>query len=454
MTNAGVRVEEQIAQWRAFLRRHRAVDGPNIEELEGHLRDQMAALVDSGLASEEAFLVAVKRMGSLDAISREFACVHSERLWRQLVVTPSGDEPGRSARAEALVVLVLAVGSAVAVKVPELFGFDLDGGDGPFYARNGSLFVLPFLAGYFAWKRGIAVRLGVWLAVAFAAAALAANVFPFTEGSDTERLVALHLPIAVWLAVGVAYAGDRWFESSVRMDFVRFSGELFIYYVLIALGGMVLTALTLMSFDAIGLDAEWLVEDWLIPCGVMGAVIVGSGLVEVKQSAIENMAPVLARLFTPLFTVVLLVFLGAMVWTGNPIDIERNVLIAFDLLLVLVVGLLLYNISARDPEAPPGPFNVLQLLLAVSALAVDVVALGATAARITEFGFTPNRVAALGENIILLVNLAWSACLYARFLRSGAAFAALERWQTAYLAVYSAWAALVVVTFPPIFGFA
>lgn len=76
----------------------------------------------------------------------------------------------------------------------------------------------------------------------------------FVEGSDTERLVALHLPIAAWLAVGVAYAGGRWCASSVRMDFVCFSGELFIYRVLIALGGMVLTALTLMSFDAIGLD--------------------------------------------------------------------------------------------------------------------------------------------------------------------------------------------------------
>ncbi len=33
-------------------------------------------------------------------------------------------------------------------------------------------------------------------------------------------------------------------------------------------------------------------------------------------------------------------------------------------------------------------------------------ALWAIAARITEFGFSPNRVAALGENAILLINLA------------------------------------------------
>ena len=100
-------------------------------------------------------------------------------------------------------------------------------------------------------------------------------------------------------------------------------------------------------FEAIGIDAEPLVQDWLLPCGILGAVMVGSWLVEAKQSVIENMAPVLTRLFTPLFAITLLAFLGMMVWTGRGIDIERNALIAFDLLLVLVLGLLLYSISAK-----------------------------------------------------------------------------------------------------------
>jgi hypothetical protein len=142
-----------------------------------------------------------------------------------------------------------------------------------------------------------------------------------------------------------------------------------------------------------------------------------------------------------------------MAWTGNPIDIKREVLIAFDLLLALVTGLVLYAVSARDAQRPPDFFDALQLLLVVCALVVDGVALAAIAARISEFGFTPNRVAALGENLILLVNLAWTAWLYASFLRRRGSFAALERWQIAYLPVYAVWAALVVVVFPPVFGY-
>jgi hypothetical protein len=447
-------LEEQIAQWRQYLRRRRAITGPDIEELEGHLRDEVSGLAGAGLASDEAFLVAVKRMGSLDALSREFAREHSERLWKQLVLAPEpAEEPATSARAETVVVLCLAVAAAVAIKVPALFGLRLDGPGESFYARNASLFVLPLLTLYFAWKRGGRGTSRLWLAVPFVAAAVFANVYPFPTRSDTQVLTALHLPIALWLAVGVAYLGGRWLGERGRMDFVRFSGELAIYYVLIALGGVVFTAFTMMMFAAIGIRADWLAQGWLIPCGATGAVIIASWLVEKKQSVVENMAPVLTRLFTPLFTVLLLVFLGTMAWTGSPIDVKREVLISFDLLLALVVGLVLYAISARDPQAPPDVFDGLQLLLIVSALLVDAVALAAIAARISEFGFTPNRVAALGENIILLVNLAGSAWLYLRFLRQQHAFDALEQWQVAYLPVYSLWAALVVVVFPPVFGY-
>jgi hypothetical protein len=446
-------LEEQIDQWRSYLRRRQAIHSVDVAELEDHLREQIATLVDAGLATDEAFLVAVKRMGDLDALSREFAREHLDRLWKQLVIAPADSGEARAgARTDAIVAFSLAVAAAVAIKLPALFGIDLDGNAG-FYVRNLSLFVLPFLTGYFVWKRRLATRTVRWLAAAFVAAAIFANVYPFTPEGYTEVLTALHLPIALWLVVGIAYAGGRWGQVAGRMDFIRFSGELFIYYVLIALGGGVLTLFMVMIFQSIGIDVEQFFSTWLLPCGAAGAVLVASWLVEAKQSVIENMAPVLTRLFTPLFAAVLIAFLGTMLWTGRAVDIEREVLIGFDLLLVVVLGLLLYSISARDPLSPPGVFDVLQVVLVISALLANAVALWAIAARITEFGFTPNRVAALGENVILLVNLAWSAVLYVRFLSGRGSFARLERWQTDYLPVYAAWAAVVVIVFPPLFGY-
>ncbi len=446
-------LERQIAEWRAFVTRGKAIAGPDVEELEGHLRDQIEALTGAGLDADEAFLVAVKRIGSLNALSREFAREHSERLWRQLVLGADGSG-GKPLRTEPIVVLALAVAAAVAIKVPELFGIRFAGDTQDFYARNVGFFVLPFLTAYLAWKRDLGAAGFVRLLIPFAAAALVVNLYPFRPRGHTFYLAAIHLPIALWLVVGLAYVGSRWRDSDERMNFIRFSGELFIYYVLIALGGGVLSLFTVGMFKAIGLQAEGFIARWLLPCGAMGAVLIGSWLVELKQGVIENMAPVLTRIFTPLFTLVLVAFLATMIWTSRGIDIQREVLIGFDLLLVVVLGLLLYAVSARDPLSPPGPFDLLQLTLVVSALIVDVVALVAIAARISDFGFTPNRTAALGENLILLVNLAWSAWLYARFMRGQAPFSALERWQTSYLPVYSFWALIVVAVFPLVFGFA
>ena len=456
--SGGDSLEEQVGAWRDHLRKSRAITEADAAELEDHLREQVESLGAAGLSEDEGFLVAVKRIGAIDALTREFAREHSDRLWKQLVLAGDGRQEGGGSSAGGVerrtwVALALAVAAGAAMKLPALFGIGLD--SGTFYALHVAFLTFPFVAAYFAWERPLARSRQVGLLAAFALAAAAINAFPFTPspGSDTEVLTILHLPIALWLLVGVAYVGGRWRGSERRMDFVRFSGELGIYYVLIALGGLVLIGITFVLFESIGIDAEPQVESWIVPCGVAGAVVIAAWLVEAKQSVIENMAPVLTRVFAPLFALLLLAFVATMAWTGRSIRAERELLIAFDVLLVVVFGLLLYTISARDHAAPPGFLDWTHLTLVVTALFVDLLALWAVGSRISEFGFTPNRVAALGENVVLLVNLAGSAWLYARFLRGGAPFSRLLDWQTTYLYVLAAWAAVVAFLFPPLFGF-
>lgn len=448
-------LEQRIEEWKSFLRKRQALRDQDVDELEDHLRSQTDALKKAGLSQDEAFLVALKRMGDLDAISREFAHEYSERLWKQLVVASGASSTSTSSRGEILLAVTLAVAAAVALKIPELFGVHLDGtaGEMMFYARNASLFVLPFLVAFFASKRGILRATWPWLTLPFLAGAALVNLPNFQEGGQTEILSAIHLPIALWLVAGISYAGKRWRDHEQRMNFVRFSGEWFIYYTLIALGGGILIAFTAFIFESIGVEVGPTIAQWLLPCGAAGAIIISAWLVEAKQSVIENMAPVLTMLFTPLFTILLLVFMVTMFWTGNAIDVEREMLIGFDLLLILVMCLLLYAISARERQSGPSRFDKIRFLLVISALVVDALALWAMAVRISEFGFSPNKTAALGLNILLLVNLGGSAVLYAKFLAGRSTFARLEQWQTAYLPVFAAWAWAVVAFFPPIFHF-
>jgi hypothetical protein len=448
-------LEGQIAEWRAYMHRRRELLHTDAEELEDHLRSRITDLTEAGLRADEAFLIAVKRMGSFDELSREFAREHSERLWKQLVLPGEPDAPDATrSRRELPVMILCAAAAALAIKVPALFGLDISGDDAGFYVRNLSLFALPALAAYFAWQRRVGVRVIGVLALLFILGAAAANAYPLAADSQSLVLTAIHLPLALWLVVGVAYMGGDWRSDRRRMDFIRFTGEWLIYFVLIGLGGGVLVLFTVGTFDAIGVDAEDFINSWLLPCGAMAAIIVAAWLVEAKQSVIENMAPVLTRVFTPLFAVTLLAFLVAVAWTNNGIDVQRDVLILFDLLLVVVLGLLLYAISARDLAARPGLFDSLQLGLVVSALIIDVMVLVAITGRITEWGFSPNKTAALGENVILLTNLAWSAWLFLGFLRGRMPFARLEHWQTRYMIVYAIWAWTVVIAFPLVFDFA
>jgi hypothetical protein len=449
-----VEFEEQIAQWRTFILKRRAVDAPDAEELEDHLRSQAADLIAAGLSPDEAFLVAVKRIGSQDELSHEFARVHSGRLWKQLVLSDdSGDESRRSSHREFWVVAALAVLAALAVKAPSLFGLNLTDDPG-FYLRNAGLLVLPILTAYFVWKRHLGGRTVGVLTAVFAVGAVFANAYPFEADGATEVLTALHLPILLWLVMGVAYVGGEWRSGQRRMDFIRFTGEWFIYMSLIALGGGVLTALTVGTFNLLDIDATLFTQDWLIPSGAAGAAIVAAWLVEAKRGVIENMAPVLSRVFTPLFTLLLLALLGTTLWRLTDVSLDRDALIVVNALLVFVLGLVVYAVSARNGTERVLLIDRVQFTLVITAWGLDGIVLAAMLARIAEWGLTPNRTAALGVNIIILANLSWTAWVSHVMLHNNCPFARLERWQTSYVPVYAVWAAAVVVVFPPVFGFA
>jgi len=448
MTDA---LDTQIDLWRAHMERRATVTTTDVDELEDHLRGHIETLTAAGLSEDEAFLVAMKRLGSQDDIAHEFARENSKRLWKQLVLGASEDE-ARGTRASGWLPAVLfAIAGAALVRLP-LFG-DINGWAGQAYARAAGVIGVAAVVAYLLWRRPSGRTMTISVAIGVVALGGLSLMYPLHTGGDAFISTMLHVPVAAWLLVGLAYAGDRWRTTEGRMDFVRFTGEWVIYMTLLALGGGVLMGISALVASAAGVDPGTVLAQWVLPCGVGGAVVIGAWLVEAKRSVIENMAPVLARVFTPLFTLTFGVLLIVVLASGHVLDLDRSLLAVCNAILVLAAGLVLYSLTARSDDATTGWFDWLQVALVAGALALDLLALVNIVTRIGDGGWTFNRTVVLGANLILLANLAVSAWLLTRVTRSEAgAVLRLERWQTALLPVYGAWVLVVIVALPPAFS--
>ena len=304
MRSGGPDVEQlelEIAEWRAFIGQDPALNGRDVEELETHLRDQIADLITV------VSLLMKPSSSPSSGSANSTSCPGSSRASKAASSGDSSSSPtdGEQEQSDSrwLEALVFAVAAAATIQVARLAaGFPTE--QASWLPLNASLFVLPFLAGYFARRSRLPLRQWLLTAIPFSIAAVVINVYPFIEGGSTELLVATHLPVALWFVVAYPYMSGIVRSHERRMDFVRFTGEWFIYYVLISLGGGVLLALTAFILEPTGVDAER-VLDWVLPPAAAGAVIVAAWLVESKQRVVENMAPVLTMLFTPLFAVML-----------------------------------------------------------------------------------------------------------------------------------------------------
>lgn len=460
-------LEERIADWRGYVGRARTIDAAEADELEAHLRDRIDELRAGGLDDDEAFLVAVKRLGAIDAISREFARTHSARLWKQLVAAPPAETRSTGGLLAALLIGLAAAAVLQAIRLLSM-GAVGDGGSGEVFGRpvdptwlmrNAGLVPVAAVAAWLLVRRRPGLRIVLATTIAFAIVALAVNLMP-TPGpatgafSQTFLLTALHAPIACWLIVGLAYTTTGWRDTARRMDFVRFSGEGFVYYVLIALGGQLLFALTAAILLPLAPGALTPLLEWGVLSLAAIAFPFAAWLVELKQSVIENIAPVLARTFTPLFAIVTVA--GAVVYLvlGATQPFNRELMIVFDAILVVALALLLYNLSARTEGRATRFFDVAGLVAVVGALGLDAFVLDDLVARIGEYGWTPNRVAATGLNLLLFAVLAVSAVLSVLQLAGRRSIAALERWLMGTLPAYSIWAAFVALVLPLLFGFA
>ncbi len=341
--------------------------------------------------------------------------------------------------------------AALLVKIPLLAGFDPD--EETFYAKHIGIIVFAGLSLYLflAGKDKNWLLEGISLLV-YALSALYINLLPEGEGSDSVLLAYIHLPLVLWSFYGLIFIGFDRKDPGRRIGYIRYNGDLAILTALILIAGGILTAVTIGLFSAIDMHIEDLYMENVALVGLVAAPIVATFIIRSYPSLTNRIAPVIAAIFSPLVLLTLLIFLVAIVAAGKDPYSDREFLLIFNLMLLGVTAIIVFTVTGMSNRKRQ-PFSQWTLfLLSIVTLAIDLIALSAILYRLGEYGFTPNRTAVLGANLLVLVNMIFMTIDLWKVLFRGKEIGRVELTLARYLPIYALWTVIVTFLFPLLFG--
>jgi hypothetical protein len=310
--------------------------------------------------------------------------------------------------------------------------------------------ILPFIAAYFVYNNIPKKNILYTIASLFLISGIYLNILP-VEQKDSIILAYLHLPIFLWVLLGLAFTGNEYGVGSTRLAYIKFNGEFCILYISMAISGMLLTALTMQLFGFIGMDIEEFYFKNVVLFGAASLAIVAAYLVLRNLKFSKNIAPYIAKIFSPLVLTTLLVYLIAVVWVRKNPFLDRNFLISFNGILLTVLTVTIFSITESGAEDKKKISDYINFALIFLSLIIDSVALSAIVFRLSIYGISPNRLATLGVNILIWANLIWIMLSYMRFLQNKTGPSSIQDAVTKYLPIYGFWAAFVTFAFPIIF---
>ncbi|MDO3642800.1 hypothetical protein [Mucilaginibacter sp. L3T2-6] len=350
---------------------------------------------------------------------------------------------------ELVLVIMASLFAGLIAKLPAIFHINEE----YFYTRNIGFIVFPVLTAYFGWKSKLSIGKIAFVACTTLAGLIFINLFPADKKSDTLNLSAIHLVLFLWSVLGFAFVGSRKNDEDKRLGFLKYNGDLVVMSTLILLAGAIMSGVTVGLFSLIGLDIKDFYFKNIAIFGLAAAPVVGTYLTQTNPQLVGKVSPVIAKIFSPLVLVMLLAYLIAIIYSGKDPYNNREFLMIFNALLVGVMAIIFFSIAGVSKTDKSYAETWILLLLSIVTIVVNGVALSAIVFRISEWGFTPNRVTVLGGNILILVNLLLVTTNLFKAVTRKKDLSGVRRSIAFYLPVYFAWTILVTFILPLVFGF-
>ena len=346
-------------------------------------------------------------------------------------------------------VIVASFIAGLIAKIPEFTPIKADF----FYPRNMAFIVFPLLTAYFSWRQNIQPKKLLIISVAILVSVFYINILPDNSKSDTLILACIHLPLFLWAVLGFTFVGDNLKNYHNRLDFIRYNGDLVVMTTIILIAGAIMTGITLGLFSLIKLEISEFYFKNIVVWGFTASPIVGTYLVQTNPQLVNKVSPVIAKVFTPLILSTLIIYLLAVIGTGKDPYNDRDFLLIFNLLLIGVMAIILFSIAETSEKSESKIGIWLLFGLAIVTVIVNGIALSAILFRISEWGITPNRLAVLGGNILILTNLLIVAFRLFKTIKDSNEKDNIEKSIATFLPIYSIWTIIVTFIFPIIFNF-
>lgn len=373
---------------------------------------------------------------------------HIAEFWNARLNYES-DEINWGAGRELVFVLIAALVAGTIAKLPALFSIDEEF----FYPRNIGFIIFPVLTAYFAWKNKLSLGKIAFIFAVTLVGLIFINSLPDVQNSDTLVLSCIHLLVVLWSVFGLAFVGGKQNKVEKRLDFLKFNGDLVVISALICIAGAMMTGITIGLFSLIGFNIEDFYFSNVVVFGLPAVPIVGTYLIRNNPHLVGKVSPVIARIFSPLVLVMLVIYLFAMVYSGKDPYNDREFLMIFNALLIGVMAIIFFSVAETSGTGKSQTEKWTLLLLSAVTILVNCIALSAILFRISEWGITPNRAAVLGANILILFNLFLVTFRLFRATSKKAVLDGVGRAIASYLPVYFLWAIIVTFLFPLFFGF-
>lgn len=346
-------------------------------------------------------------------------------------------------------IILASVIAGLLAKLPDIFSIDEEF----FYMRNAGFLVFPFLSAFFIWQNKLSRKRILLLLIITFISLLYINLLPIDQASDTLILACLHLPLLLWGIFGVSFAGLEIDNDTKRLNFLSFMGELLVMCAMIVLAGIILTGITIGLFELIGLEIVEFYFRYIVVFSAPAVPILACFLVYTNPNLVNKISPVIAKIFSPAVLIMLSIYLAAIIYLGKDPYTDRDFLIVFNVLLIGVMALIFFSIAEGWKENRLGSNKYILLPLSIVTIIINLIALSAIIFRISEWGFTPNRLVVLGANILVLIHLIIVSLKIVKCTTRKASTAEAGKAIVKYLPVYFIWITLVIFLFPLIFGF-